>query len=131
MGTTNVADDYDYDVHWSPAEAAFVATVAEFPALSWVADTAEGAVGGLGDLVHDVVGDMIANGEAVPAPLGAEHYCGRIVVCVSPRVHRRLAEAAAAAGLSVREFAAAQLEASVTSTAPRRHRRAGADGAIA
>lgn len=48
----------------------YVATVAEFPSLSWLEeDSPESALKGLQRLVADVVQDMRNTGEPVPEPL--------------------------------------------------------------
>jgi hypothetical protein len=57
------ATHYTYRVAWSAEDDEHVATVAEFPSLSWLAPDPQEALGGLVDLVRDVVDDMAASGE--------------------------------------------------------------------
>lgn len=55
---------YTYQVAWSTEDAENVATVAEFPSLSWLAPTPVEALSGLLDLVRDAVADMVASSES-------------------------------------------------------------------
>ncbi|MGW4366968.1 antitoxin HicB [Nocardia takedensis] len=58
---------YAYRVWWSPEDGEFVGLCAEFPLLSWLASSQEEALCGVRDLVRDVVGDLVRDGEVVPA----------------------------------------------------------------
>ena len=51
------AGHYTYRVTWSAEDGEHVATVAEFPSLSWLAPTPVEALQGLADVVRDVVAD--------------------------------------------------------------------------
>ncbi|MFO6452442.1 MULTISPECIES: DUF6036 family nucleotidyltransferase [unclassified Aeromicrobium] len=62
------ADRYDYRLEWSADDAAFVATCAEFPSLSWAATSPESALLGLKRLVREVIEDLRRAGEPVPMP---------------------------------------------------------------
>ena len=76
------ATHYTYRVAWSPEDGGHVATVAEFPSLSWLAATPVEALAGLADVVRDVLSDLAASGEAIPEPLSeraptrAGSWCG-------------------------------------------------------
>ena len=59
-------DHFTYRVTWSPEDGEHVGLCAEFPSLSWLAATPEGALAGIRRLVADVVRDMTANGERCP-----------------------------------------------------------------
>lgn len=65
------ADEYTYRVFWSDEDEGYVATVAEFPSLSHIADQQQDALSGLVGLVGDVLSDMAEAGEQPPAPWGA------------------------------------------------------------
>ena len=71
MAQTQTADvsRYTYRVTWSIEDGEFVATCAEFPSLSWLADSQAAALQGLVDLIADTVADLTAEGAAVPEPL--------------------------------------------------------------
>jgi predicted RNase H-like HicB family nuclease len=72
-----------------------VATVAEFPSLSWLAPTPVEALAGLANVVGDVLADLAVSGEPIPEPLSERTYSGRFVVRVPAEVHRRLVREAA------------------------------------
>jgi predicted HicB family RNase H-like nuclease len=67
-----------------------VATVAEFPSLSWLAPTQGEALSGISDVVRDVLTDLAASSEPVPEPLSEGAYSGRFGVRARAEVHRRL-----------------------------------------
>jgi predicted HicB family RNase H-like nuclease len=96
-------DRYTYRVTWSEEDKEYVGLCAEFPSLSWLANTQEKALHGIRQVVADVVKDMTANGEALPEPLA--------VVRVPADVHRKLAVEAAEAGVSLNRLASAKLAA--------------------
>ena len=92
---------YTYQVAWSEEDQEFVASVAEFPSLSWLDANRQQAELGLIDLVAEVVEDMEASGEEVTIPLGSRSYSGKFNVRTSPSLHRRLVIAAKAEGISL------------------------------
>jgi len=51
-------DKYTYRVTWSEDDNEYVGLCAEFPSLSWLADTPEKALKGIRKLVADVLSDM-------------------------------------------------------------------------
>jgi predicted HicB family RNase H-like nuclease len=100
---------YTYRVSWSTEDNEHVATVIELPSLSWLANTPVEALTGLAALVHDVVADMIANGEPVPEPLSERTYSGKFVVRVPSELHRRLAVEAAEQHVSLNRLVSERL----------------------
>jgi predicted RNase H-like HicB family nuclease len=62
-------DKLTYRVTWSAEDAQHVGQCAEFPSLSWLADTPEAALKGISRVVADVVADMQVHGEALPPAL--------------------------------------------------------------
>ena len=100
---------YAYRVAWSAEDGEHVATVAEFPSLSWLAPTHLEALSGLSDLVRSVVADMVANDETVPEPLSERTYSGRFVVRVPTELHRRLAVEAAEQHVSLNRLVSDRL----------------------
>ena len=92
---------YTYQVAWSEEDQEFVASVAEFPSLSWLDANRQQAELCLIELVAEVVEDMEASGEEVPIPLGSRSYSGKFNVRTSPSLHRRLVIAAKAEGISL------------------------------
>ncbi|AWB84182.1 type II toxin-antitoxin system HicB family antitoxin [Corynebacterium liangguodongii] len=95
------ARKYTFQVSWSAEDQEFVATVLEFPSLSWLAEDRREALDGLLDLVEEVISDMEENGEKVPEPFGERRYSGRFNVRTSPSLHRELVMTARAEGVSL------------------------------
>lgn len=102
-------DKYTYRVTWSEDDAEYVGLCAEFPSLSWLAQTPEAALKGVCKLVHEVVADMLRNGETVPEPIATKHFSGKFMIRVPPEVHRQLTIQAAEAGVSLNRLASAKL----------------------
>lgn len=102
-------DRYTYRLTWSEDDGEYVALCAELPSLSWLATTPEAALRGIRRAVADVVSDLEAENEPVPAPLATRSYSGRFVVRVPEEVHRRLAIQAAESGVSLNRLASAKL----------------------
>ena len=102
-------DRYTYRVTWSEEDREHVGLCAEFPSLSWLAPTPEGALRGVRRLVAKVIADMKANREDVPQPLASRQFSGKFLVRVPPEVHRMLAVEAAEAGVSLNRLASGRL----------------------
>lgn len=103
-------DRYTYRVTWSEDDGEHVGLCAEFPSLSWLAGTPEGALRGIRKVVAEVVRDLRAEGGGpVPEPLAGRSFSGRFVVRVPEEVHRRLAIQAAESGVSLNRLASARL----------------------
>lgn len=100
---------YTYRVAWSAEDGEHVATVAEFPSLSWLAPNPEEAFSGLVDLVREAVEDMAASGEPVPEPLSERTYSGKFQVRVPSELHRRLAVEAAEQHVSLNRLVSERL----------------------
>ncbi|MGH8116273.1 MAG: type II toxin-antitoxin system HicB family antitoxin [Rhodanobacteraceae bacterium] len=92
---------YTYRVMWSEEDREYVGLCAEFPALSWLAISMEGALKGIARVVSGVVKDMRTSGEEVPAPIATKRYSGKFQVRTTPERHRLLAMEAAKAGVSI------------------------------
>ena len=109
MSPTRKTDHFTYRVTWSAEDSEYVGICVEFPSLSWLAGTPEGALGGIRTLVRGVVRDMHAAGEPIPTPLAEKHYSGEFRVRIPPLVHRSLAMEAAEQGVSLNRLASAKL----------------------
>ena len=59
-------DKYTYRVTWSEDDGEFVGLCAEFPSLSWLDETPEGALKGIRTVVRKCIKDIETNGEDVP-----------------------------------------------------------------
>ena len=102
-------DKFTYRVTWSEEDQQHVGLCAEFPGLSWLANTPERALSGMRKLIRDTVSDLEANNEPVPEPLSARAFSGRFVVRVPPEVHRSLAIKAADSGVSLNRLISSKL----------------------
>jgi predicted HicB family RNase H-like nuclease len=102
-------DRYTYRVTWSEEDEEYVALCAEFPSLSWLADTPEEALEGIRQLVADVVADLESNNESIPEPIAVKRYSGKFMIRIPPEIHRRLALEAAEAGVSLNRLASSKL----------------------
>ena len=102
-------DHYTYRVTWSEEDSEYVGLCAEFPSLSWLAQSPEAALRGIRRVVADVVADMKRRGEEVPEAVASRRYSGKFLVRVPPDIHRQLATEAAEAGVSLNRLASAKL----------------------
>lgn len=102
-------DKYTYRVTWSEEDGEFVGLCAEFPGLSWLAETPEAALKGIRKVVNDVLEDMTKRREAIPEPIALRSYSGKFIVRVPSEVHRQLALQAAETGVSINRLASAKL----------------------
>ena len=92
---------YTYRVVWSNEDREYVGLCAEFPGLSWLATTMEGALKGIARVVSGVAKDMHKSGEEIPKPISSRRYSGKFQVRTTPERHRLLAIQAAEAGVSI------------------------------
>jgi predicted HicB family RNase H-like nuclease len=102
-------DKYTYRVTWSEEDSEYVGLCAEFPSLSWLADTPEAALAGIRDTVSQVVQDMQSTDEAIPQPLATREYSGKFTVRIPPDVHRRLQIQAAESKVSFNRLISSKL----------------------
>jgi len=102
-------DLYTYRVTWSDEDKEYIGLCAEFPSLSWLADTQEGALRGINNVVAEVISDMLASNEPVPKPLAIRRYSGKFTVRIPPDVHRSLTIQAAEADVSLNRLVSAKL----------------------
>lgn len=102
-------DHYTYRVTWSAEDGEHVGLCAEFPSLSYMAESRIAALEGIVATVSDVVADMQSNDETVPEPLAEHKYSGKFMVRVPPEQHRELALKAQEAGVSLNRYVSAKL----------------------
>jgi predicted HicB family RNase H-like nuclease len=102
---------YTYRVTWSVEDNEFVGLCAEFPSLSWLAETQEEALQGILQVVQEVILDMQRSGEEVqiPKPLAERNYSGEFRVRIPSEVHRALAMQAAEQQISLNRLVSAKL----------------------
>jgi hypothetical protein len=58
----STAEECHYDVVWSEQDESYVATVKEFPSMSWLEETPDKALNGIRNLVRDTL-EEIARGQ--------------------------------------------------------------------
>lgn len=104
-------DHYTYRVTWSEEDQEHVGLCAEFPSLSWLDSTPEGALKGIRQVVADVAADMVQNGEKIPAPLATKKFSGKFQVRVTADTHRALAIKAAERNVSLNRLVSESLAA--------------------
>jgi predicted HicB family RNase H-like nuclease len=102
-------DKYTYRVTWSEEDGEYIGLCAEFPSLSWLAQTQDEALKGVIQLVSEVIIDMQKNAEPVPEPIAIKQFSGKFMIRVPPEVHRQLAIQAQEAGVSLNRLASARL----------------------
>ena len=100
---------YTYRVTWSAEDREYVGLCAEFPSLSWLAETPGKALAAILALVKDVTSDMQSEGESIPEPLALKRYSGKFTVRIPPEVHRDLHIQAAEANVSFNRLVSAKL----------------------
>lgn len=100
---------YAYRVQWSSEDGEYVATVAEFPSLSWLDPDYTKALQGLVALVGQVVSDLEETGEPIPEPISERRFSGRFNVRVPESLHRELALVAAEEGVSLNRLVSDRL----------------------
>lgn len=86
-----LADRFSYSVCWSGEDNGFVATVAEFPSLSWIAEDRHEAEDGLVTLVAEVLSDMQGSKEPAPVPFGERVFSGKFNLRLPSTLQRELA----------------------------------------
>ena len=102
-------DKYSYRVTWSEDDGEFVGLCAEFPSLSWLSKSQDGAFKGIRKLVAEVLKDMAQQKEALPEAIATKHFSGKFVVRVPPELHRELTLEAKAAGVSLNRYVSLKL----------------------
>lgn len=107
--TTFEKDRYTYRITWSPEDCEYVGLCAEFPSLSWLAESPDTALAGIRKLVSEVVEDMRGNGEEIPESLSCRTYSGKLSVRIPPELHKELSLKAAEEGISLNRLINAKL----------------------
>ena|SRR5215210_2118572 len=96
-------EEYSYRVQYSPDDEAFIGLVEEFPGLSAFADTLEEAVKEIQTVLAEGLQLLAERGEQIPEPLSRRKYTGKLVLRLTPTLHRRLAAEALRKGVSLNE----------------------------
>jgi len=75
---------FTYRVTWSEEDDAFIGTCAEFPSLSWLDETPEEALKGIGRVVKECIDDLMRDNEDIPLGISSRQYSGKFMVRVPP-----------------------------------------------
>ncbi len=105
----NNVEKYSYRVFWSDDDQEFVAVCAEFNGLSWLDETPEKALKGIGKVVTDVIEMMSKDGDKIPEPIGTKKFSGKFQVRITPEQHRQLAMLAAEQNVSLNRLVSSKL----------------------
>jgi predicted HicB family RNase H-like nuclease len=82
---------------------------AEFPSLSWLAESQIEVFQGINDVVEDVLNDMRESGEQIPELFSVKKYNGNFQVRIVPDQHRALSIQAAEDGVSLNRLVSNKL----------------------
>ena len=105
----DLMDRYTYRILWSEEDQEHVGLCAEFPGLSWLEATPEGALSGIRQLIKETVADLLEQQEPIPEPIAAKQFSGKFMVRITPDAHRMLAIQAAESGVSLNRLVASKL----------------------
>ena len=103
------ANHYTYRIAWSAEDSEFIATVVEFPSLSWCADSRESALAGLTSVVEEVLRDLLAEGEEIPKPWEERIFSGKLNLRLGAQLHKKVALDAAERQESINSYIVKQL----------------------
>jgi predicted HicB family RNase H-like nuclease len=103
------ADHYTYRLTWLADDNEFIATVVEFPSLSWISPTRAEALDGLTALVDEVLHDMVNEGEPIPQPWNERSFSGKFNLRLGPDLHRKIALEATERGESMNTYVVKKL----------------------
>ena len=71
-------DKYTYSITWAAEDGEYVGLCAEFPSLSWLAETQNAAFNGIRQVVKEVIFDMKIHHESVPNPIMRRLFMGNV-----------------------------------------------------
>lgn len=99
-----MTNKYTYRIEWSDEDEGYIGRCLEFPLLSSQEKTPELALKEIQIAVQASVKWMEDEGEELPEPLGTQKYKGRIVLRVTPEVHKELVVESKEAGVSLNQL---------------------------
>ena len=104
-----MSDKYSYRVMWSDDDKEFVGLCAEFPSLSWLDKSQDGAFKGIRKLVASVIQEMKKNNDPIPEAIATKRFSGKFLIRIPPELHRVLALEAQEANVSLNRYVASKL----------------------
>lgn len=97
-------DTYTRLVVQDPETGRYTAWLLEFPGCIVEEDTAAEAIATVDRVLVDVIEVMLETGRAIPRPINAMDYNGRISLRIPPNLHREAVTASALLGVSLNRF---------------------------
>lgn len=107
--SVHLADRYTYRIAWSVKDKEFIATVVEFPSLSWISESREEALKGLTSLVEEVIKDLTNEGEDIPEPWDEREFSGKFNLRLGSELHKIVSLKAAERHESLNTYVVKQL----------------------
>lgn len=107
---SNDSNTYEYHITYSPEDAAYIGTVAEFPYLSADGPTPEQAYSEIRSLVEEAIDILQQEGKEIPLPLSQREFKGNISLRLSPETHRMAMIRAQQEGCSLNQFLTSLIE---------------------
>jgi predicted HicB family RNase H-like nuclease len=104
MSDQNFVLKYEYRIAWEPADELYVAHIAEWHSLAAHAADPDDAIRELREVVAFAIEDCEERGEDYPQPHALKDYSGKLVVRMTPTLHRELAMAAENLGTSLNNY---------------------------
>lgn len=102
-------ENYTYRADYSPEYGEYLGKCLEFPRELSRAPTARQAIEDIEKVVRDVVDEMVADEETLPASLTDRQYSGNFMVRTSPALHGRLIVEANEQGVSMNHLVVQKL----------------------
>lgn len=93
-----------YRLSWSEEDRSYVAECIEFPSLSAVDADRYEALRSLEEVVAESVDWLIEDSQALPEPIGAREFKGRISLRIPPDTHRKISFIAAEQDVSLNQY---------------------------
>ncbi|OQB99075.1 MAG: HicB family protein [Spirochaetes bacterium ADurb.Bin110] len=106
----NSIEEYEYHISYSEEDAAYIATVAEFPYLSADGSSPAAAYEAIKSVVEAAVDILRDEQKDIPLPLSKREYKGNISLRLSPETHRMAAIQARQEGCSLNQFLTSLIE---------------------
>jgi len=106
----DIIDKYEFHLHYSEEDAAFISSVAEFPYLSADGTTPEQAYAAIRSVVEEAVGILAEEGREAPIPLSEREFKGNISLRLSPETHRMATMRSRQEGCSLNQFLTSLIE---------------------
>jgi len=105
----NLVNKLTYRADWSEEDGVYIARALELPYILAHGESAEGAIKELKIPVKEVLEAMKKEKQDLPEPFALVKFKGNFIVRTTPEMHKELTLRAAAAGISLNQFALTKL----------------------